>query len=68
MNTYYSLPSAGQSATGYTNNGFGLVPAILWDRSAAFAAGALSANVHDLVAWDNALLNGQVSRQPLSKP
>jgi D-alanyl-D-alanine carboxypeptidase len=60
MNTYYSLPSAGQSATGYTNNGSGLVPAILWDRSAAFAAGALSANVYDLVAWDNALLNGQV--------
>jgi D-alanyl-D-alanine carboxypeptidase len=60
MNTYYSLPSAGQVATGYTNNGSGLVPAILWDRSAAFAAGALSASVSDLVAWDNALMNGQV--------
>jgi CubicO group peptidase (beta-lactamase class C family) len=60
MNTYYSLPPAGQSATGYTNNGSGLVPAILWDRSAAFAAGALSSNVYDLVAWDNALINGRV--------
>ena len=60
MSTYYSLPSAGQSATGYTNNGSGLVPAILWDRSAAFAAGALSSNVSDLVAWDNALMNGKV--------
>jgi len=60
MNTYYSLPPAGQSATGYTNNGSGLVPAILWDRSAAFAAGALSSNVEDLVAWDNALMNGKV--------
>jgi D-alanyl-D-alanine carboxypeptidase len=60
VNTYYSLPPAGQSATGYTNNGSGLVPAILWDRSAAFAAGALSSNVYDLVAWDNALMNGKV--------
>jgi D-alanyl-D-alanine carboxypeptidase len=59
-NTYYSFPPAGQSATGYTNNGSGLVPAILWDRSAAFAAGALSSNVYDLVAWDNALINGKV--------
>jgi D-alanyl-D-alanine carboxypeptidase len=60
MNTYYALPSASQSATGYTNNGSGLVPAILWDRSTAFAAGALSSNVSDLVTWDNALMNGQV--------
>jgi len=59
-NTYYALPPAGQSATGYTDNGSGLVPAIIWDRSAAFAAGALSTNVYDLAAWDNALLNGQV--------
>jgi D-alanyl-D-alanine carboxypeptidase len=59
-NTYYSLPPADQSAAGYTNNGSGLVPAILWERSAAFAAGALSSNVYDLVAWDNALLNGKV--------
>jgi D-alanyl-D-alanine carboxypeptidase len=60
MKTYYSLPPADQSAIGYTNNGAGLVPAILWDRSAAFAAGALSSNVYDLVAWDNALINGKV--------
>jgi D-alanyl-D-alanine carboxypeptidase len=59
-NTYYSLPPAAQSATGYTNNGAGLVSAIIWDRSAAFAAGALSSNVYDLVAWDNALVNGKV--------
>lgn len=59
-NTYYSLPPAGQSATGYTTNGSALVPAIPWDRSAAFAAGALSSNVYDLVTWDNALLNGRV--------
>jgi len=60
MNTYYSLPPAGQAATGYTDNGAGLVPAIVWDRSAAFAAGALSSNVSDLVAWDNALTHGRV--------
>ena len=59
-NTYYVLPPAPQSATGYTNNGSGLVPAILWDRSVAFAAGALSSNVYDLVAWDDALLNGKI--------
>lgn len=59
-NTYYVLPPAGQSATGYTNNGAGLVPAIIWDRSAAFAAGALSSNVYDLVTWDNALRSGKV--------
>jgi len=59
-NTSYALPPAGQSATGYTNNGSGLVPAILWDRSAAFAAGALSSNVYDLIAWDYALINGKV--------
>jgi D-alanyl-D-alanine carboxypeptidase len=60
MNTYYPLPPAGQSASGYTNNGSGLVPAIIWDRSAAFAAGALSTNVYDLAVWDNALTHGKV--------
>lgn len=58
--TYYALPPADRAAVGYTNNGSGMVPAILWDRSAAFAAGALSANLNDLVAWDDALLNGKV--------
>jgi len=58
--TYYSLPPAGNAATGYANQGSGLVPAIAWDRSAAFAAGALSSNVYDLVLWDNALINGKV--------
>ena len=56
-NTYYSLPPASQSATGYINSG---VPDIVVDRSAPFAAGALSSNVSDLVAWDNALINGKV--------
>lgn len=60
INTYYSLPPSDQSATGYTNNGAGLVPATPWNRSAAFAAGALSSNVTDLVAWDNALIHGEV--------
>jgi D-alanyl-D-alanine carboxypeptidase len=60
LNTSYSLPSAAQAATGYTNNGSGLVPAVIWDRSAAFAAGALSSNLNDLVVWDDALFNGKV--------
>jgi D-alanyl-D-alanine carboxypeptidase len=59
-NTYYSLPPANQAATGYTNNEAGWVLAVIWDRSAAFAAGALSSNLNDLVAWDNALFNGKV--------
>ncbi len=58
--TYYALPPADKSAVGYTNNGSGLVPARLWDRSAAFAAGALSSNVYDLLTWDNALVSGKV--------
>ena len=58
--TYYSLPPPAQSASGYTNNGSGVVRAIIWDRSAAFATGALSSNVYDLVAWDNALIHGKV--------
>ena len=60
QSTYYVLPPAGLSATGYTNNGAGLQPAFLWDRSAAFATGALSSNVYDLVTWDNALRHGLV--------
>ena len=31
-----------------------------WDRSVAFAAGALSTNVYDLVTWENGLMNGKV--------
>ncbi len=59
--TYYSLPPASQSAIGYTSGTTGgLVPALVVDRSAPFAAGALSSSVIDLVAWDNALLNGKV--------
>jgi D-alanyl-D-alanine carboxypeptidase len=59
-NTYFSLPPPGQSAIGYTLNGPIVVPTLVADRSAAFAAGALSTNVSDLVAWDNALINGKV--------
>jgi D-alanyl-D-alanine carboxypeptidase len=56
-NTFYSLPPPSQSAIGYTA---ALVPALLVNRSAVFAAGALSTNVYDLVAWDNALIHGKV--------
>ncbi len=59
-NTYYAVPPANQSATGYTVGGPGFTPALVVDRSAPFAAGALSSNVYDLVAWDNALINGKV--------
>jgi len=58
--TYYDLPPAERSAMGYTSNGSSLVPAVVWDRSAAFAAGALSSNVFDLVTWDNDLISGKV--------
>lgn len=60
QSTYYVLPPAGLSAMGYTNTGSGPQPAFLWDRSAAFATGALSSNVFDLLTWDNALRHGMV--------
>jgi hypothetical protein len=56
------LPPANLAATGYTHNGSALVPGIIWDRSAAFAAGALSSNLYDLVAWDDALMSGKSCR------
>ncbi len=42
---------------GYTHSGSA---ALVVDRTASFAAGALSSNVYDLVAWDNALITGKV--------
>jgi CubicO group peptidase (beta-lactamase class C family) len=60
MSTYYSLPPASQSAIGYTMGTTSLVPALIVDRSAPFAAGALSSDVNDLVAWDSALISGKV--------
>jgi CubicO group peptidase (beta-lactamase class C family) len=59
-NTYFSLPPPAQSAVGYTLSAGSVIPALVCDRSAAFAAGALSSNVSDLVAWDDALIHGKV--------
>jgi D-alanyl-D-alanine carboxypeptidase len=59
-NTYFSLPPPAQAALGYTLNGTSVIPALVCDRSTAFSAGALSSNVSDLIAWDNALINGKV--------
>jgi len=61
--TYYSVPPPAQSAVGYTFNGTSVIPALVCDRSTAFAAGALSTNVADLITWDNALINGKVVSQ-----
>lgn len=61
--TYYNLPPANLAAAGYAINGSGIAPAIIWDRSAAFAAGAMSSDVADLVAWDHALVSGAVVSQ-----
>jgi CubicO group peptidase (beta-lactamase class C family) len=58
--TYYVLPPASQAAVGYTYSASGPIPAQIVDRSAPFAAGALSSNVYDLIAWDNALIHGKV--------
>ncbi len=58
--TYFSLPPSAQSAIGYTLNATGEIPALVCDRSTAFAAGALSSNVSDLIAWDNALINAKI--------
>lgn len=60
QNTYYELPPAALAATGYDNSMGPLEPVTPWTRSSAFAAGALSANVYDLVTWENALMHGQV--------
>jgi len=60
QNTYYDLPPSSAAASGYGVGAGGPVPAIIWDRSAAFAAGAMSSNVYDLVAWDSALISGRV--------
>jgi CubicO group peptidase (beta-lactamase class C family) len=62
QNTYYQLPPAALAATGYDNaNSTGtLEPVTPWTRSSAFAAGALSTNVYDLVTWENALMHGEV--------
>lgn len=60
QNTYYELPPADLAATGYDNSSGPLEPVTPWTRSSAFAAGAMSANVYDLVIWENALMHGQV--------
>lgn len=58
--TYFSLAPSAQAATGYTSNEKGILPAPVCSRSTAFSAGALSSNVSDLIAWDNALVKGKV--------
>jgi D-alanyl-D-alanine carboxypeptidase len=55
--TSFALPAATQSAIGYTQGG---ARAVVVDRSAPFAAGAMSSNAYDLVAWYTALINGRV--------
>lgn len=59
-NTFYTLPPPAQSAIGYTLGTTGPIPAAVVDRSAAFAAGALSTNLYDFVAWDAGLISGKV--------
>ena len=58
--TYYELPPAANSALGYgvAMGAPRLLPAS--DRTPAFAAGAISSNVVDLVNWDHLLMTGQV--------
>jgi D-alanyl-D-alanine carboxypeptidase len=60
QNTYYVLPPPTLSATGYSDAALSSIPVSHWDRSAAFAAGAISTNVYDLDSWENALMNGKV--------
>ena len=59
-NTFYTLPPPAQSAIGYSLGSTGLFPALVVDRSAAFAAAALSTNLYDLAAWDAGLIHGKV--------
>ncbi len=58
--TYYEVPPASTAAVGYVFNGSQAVAATPMIRSAAFAAGALSSTVGDLVKWDDALAQGKI--------
>ncbi|MBV9344431.1 MAG: beta-lactamase family protein [Gammaproteobacteria bacterium] len=59
----YRLPQVPPGAVGYTDSGGSVVPIRMADRSALFAAGALSADVKDLLGWDHALYSGAVVSQ-----
>jgi len=58
--TFYTYPSAGKQATGYTprNNGFDKADDV--HPSFSFSAGALFSTVDDLRKWNQAVFGGQV--------
>lgn len=60
MSATYQLPPTPPGALGYTNRGGSVVPIRMANRSSLFAAGALSADVQDLLGWDHALYSGAV--------
>jgi CubicO group peptidase (beta-lactamase class C family) len=59
-NTYYELAPAPPAAAGYTVRGGVVAPVSLGARSSLFAAGALSADIGDLLVWNHALFSGAV--------
>jgi CubicO group peptidase (beta-lactamase class C family) len=60
MSATYQVPPTPPGALGYTRSGGSIMPIRMADRSALFAAGALSADVEDLLGWDHALFSGAV--------
>jgi CubicO group peptidase (beta-lactamase class C family) len=58
--TYYALPPRPPAALGYTLRGGAVSQVRMADRSALFAAGALSSDVADVLKWDQALYSGTV--------
>jgi CubicO group peptidase (beta-lactamase class C family) len=59
--TNYGPSPVGPNAVGYTRDSSGnLIPAIIVDPSASYAAGALTSNITDIIKWDWLLLGGHI--------
>jgi D-alanyl-D-alanine carboxypeptidase len=59
--TNYGPSAVGPNAIGYTRDDSGnLIPAIIVDPSASYAAGALTSNITDIIKWDWLLLGGHI--------
>lgn len=57
---HYDLPPAPPAALGYSLRSGTVAPVRLANRSALFAAGAVSADVNDVLNWDHALFSSAV--------
>ncbi len=60
VSAYYDLPPTPPAALGYTRNAGGIRTVRLAARSSLFSAGAISADVLDVLRWDYGLYSGAV--------